>query len=167
MTRNFCDRLSMRYLKWSIRRKVEKCLRLHTGGELYFTELDGMIKKDKLFLFLSLNKTIKYTKYNQIVVSGEFGKCVKAGQDAGFVRKDIKLLLLNGGLRKKEEPILLEGIPMKGKALFVDDSFFSGTTCYAAKAFMKQFGCDVDEAFVFYDGSKKRFSWLHSLYRYY
>ena len=55
MTRNFCDRLSMRYLKWSIRRKVEKCLRLHTGGELYFTELDGMIKKDKVFLFLFLN----------------------------------------------------------------------------------------------------------------
>ena len=144
--------------------KVEKCLKSHTGGEAYFTELDAEIKADENLLRTFLHQIIIKTKVNNFVMSGEIGRYYAAL----FSPEDINLFLLPGGLRNdKEIPYNIGRIYEGMEFVFVDDSYYSGKTLNAVKKYMESTGAKIIANYVFYDGSKENKDNVRSIYRYY
>ena len=144
--------------------KVEKCLKSHTGGEAYFTELDAEIKADENLLRTFLHQIIIKTKVNNFVMSGEIGRYYAAL----FSPEDINLFLLPGGLRNgKEIPYNIGRIYEGMEFVFVDDSYYSGKTLNAVKKYMESTGAKIIANYVFYDGSRENKDNVRSIYRYY
>lgn len=144
--------------------KVEKCLKSHTGGEAYFTELDAEIKSDEEFLKSFMNCIIEETNCHNFVMSGEIGSMYFKL----YSHDNIRLLLLPGGLRHgKELPNDVERIYKGMEFVFVDDSYYSGKTLNAVKKYMESTGAKIIANYVFYDGSRENKDNVKSIYRYY
>ena len=144
--------------------KVEKCLKSHTGGEAYFTELDAEIKSDEEFLKSFINRIVIETKCHNFVMSGEIGVVYSKL----YSHDDIHLFLLPGGLRHdKEIPYNIGRIYEEMEFVFVDDSYYSGKTLNAVKKYMESIGAKIIANYVFYDGSRENKDNVRSIYRYY
>lgn len=144
--------------------KVNYCLEKYVGGEIFFDELDNMVKFDKEVLkeFISLvKKKCEFTKDFRTIASGEFGLCLH----------NYKLpvdILAQGGLRKGVKISDLSPFVEKGKIyFFLDDSYFSGKTAQVIKEEIERCGGVFGGCFVIYDGSQKPLHLVDSIYRYY
>jgi pyrimidine operon attenuation protein/uracil phosphoribosyltransferase len=154
----------------------------YPSGDIFFTKLDGEIKNPKnLNLTTELFTRIKneFGDNFNIVVSGGYGRFVMNLIEKGVL--DIKgtILQLSGGItshktdmdkiKKESDPkIIWKNNSIKNKEfIFIDDSYYSGTTEVTIKEFLENFNSTITKTFVLYDGNDKRSPNRESLYRYY
>lgn len=147
---------------------VDQCLVKHGGGESYFDELDGLIKNDIDLMVTYLKYAINTECVKHVAVSGEIGLILSKLISKKIIPMDINLIRINGGLRKGTEPYGVN-IPLceSFKAVFFDDSYYSGKTAKAVKEYIRKYGGKIIKNYVFYDGCRDRCEDVVSLYRYY
>lgn len=156
------------YLKQKMISIVNQCLENHGGGENYFDELDRLIKNDIELMITYLKYTVKTEKVQYVVVSGEIGLILSKLISKEIIPMDVKLICINGGLRKGVEPVGTN-IPLSKsyKAIFFDDSYYSGKTARAVRKYIHGYGGTIVRNYVFYDGCIEKNDDVVSLYRYY
>ena len=141
--------------------KVNECLEKYIGGEIFFDELDKMVKFDKEVLKEFISKVKENNENVRTVASGEFGLCLH----------NYKLpvdIIVQGGLRKGAKICNLSNFVEVGKEyLFLDDSYFSGKTAQIVKEEIERNGGIFKGCFVVYDGSQVPIHHVESIYRYY
>jgi len=147
---------------------VNQCLKMHGGGESYFDELDGMIKNDFELMVAYLKYTVEKENIKNVVVSGEIGLILSKLIGKKIIPMDINLICIRGGLRKGREPVGVN-IPFceSFKAIFFDDSYYSGKTARVVGEYIQKYGGEIIRNYVFYDGCNDRHEDVVSLYRYY
>ena len=157
----------LNYLKQKMITIVNQCLKIHGGGESYFDELDGLIKNDIELMVTYLKYAVEKEKIENVVVSGEIGLILSKLISKKIIPMDVNLICLNGGLRKGEEPVGTIPRYQSFKAIFFDDSYYSGKTAMAVHDYIHKCGGTIVKNYVFYDGCLKKHDDVDSLYRYY
>lgn len=157
----------LNYLKQKMIPIVNQCLKIHGGGESYFNELDGLIKNDIELMVTYLKYAVEKEKIENVVVSGEIGLILSKLISKKIIPMDVNLICLNGGLRKGEEPVGTIPRYQSFKAIFFDDSYYSGKTAMAVHDYIHKCGGTIVKNYVFYDGCLKKHDDVDSLYRYY
>ena len=157
----------LNYLKQNMISIVNQCLKIHGGGESYFDELDGLIKNDIELMVTYLKYAVEKEKIENVVVSGEIGLILSKLISKKIIPMDVNLICLNGGLRKGEEPVGTIPRYQSFKAIFFDDSYYSGKTAMAVHDYIHKCGGTIVKNYVFYDGCLKKHDDVDSLYRYY
>lgn len=156
------------YLKQKMIPIVDQCLIKHGGGENYFDELDGLIKSDIKLMITYLKYAIEKENVHHVVVSGEIGLILSKLINKKIIPVDINLICINGGLRKGNKPCGINIPPCNSfKAIFFDDSFYSGKTARAVKEYTQKYGCEIIKTYVFYDGCYDKQENVVSLFQYY
>ena len=147
---------------------VRQCLEKHGGGESYFDELDGLVKNDIELMITYLKYAIEKENVCYVVVSGEIGLILSKLISKKIIPMDVNLICMNGGLRKGKEPVGTN-IPLcdSFKAIFFDDSYYSGKTAMAVRNYIQKYGGTIMRNYVFYDGCVEKHDDVMSLYRYY
>lgn len=158
----------LNYLKQKMIPIVRQCLEKHGGGESYFDELDGLVKNDIELMITYLKYAIEKENVCYVVVSGEIGLILSKLVNKKIIPMDVNLICMNGGLRKGKEPVGTN-IPLceSFKAIFFDDSYYSGKTARAVSGYIQKYGGSIVKNYVFYDGCPDRHEDVVSLYRYY
>lgn len=165
---------------------VEDILHQEGGGEQFFDKLDDAIKDPKnlditLALFKKINE--KYNPYRDdfnLVVSGSYGKKILELVNQNKIKCGGTFILMTGsitshqnkmGLITKNKDVKIEfqdnHIGGGKEFIFVDDSYYSGTTYKLIKKFIEDRGSTIKEAYVIYDGNDKKEHNRYSLYSYY
>ena len=150
---------------------VQQCLAKHGGGESYFDELDGMIKRNERLLQNYLQYAITSSNCNNVIVSGEIANILL--KQIREYNMDVNLICVNGGLRKGHPVWSVTGNRTKLSSywnyplIFFDDSYYSGKTAKAVEDYVKAHDGKILEKYVFYDGCPIRHNDVVSLYRYY
>lgn len=155
------------YLKKKMFPIVDHCLEMHGGGESYFDELDGLIKKDIELMVSYLKYAVETENIHNVVVSGEIGLILSKLIGKKIIPLDVNLICLNGGLRKGKEPSGSNLPQQSFTAIFFDDSYYSGKTVRAVREYIKSNNGTIVKNYVFYDGCIDRRDDVVSLYRYY
>ena len=162
---------------------VEDILHQEGGGENFFDKLDDAIKDPKnVDITLALFNKI-YEKYNHnynLVVSGSFGKKLLELNRKERIHCDGTFVLMAGsitshqnkmGLITKNKEVKIEfqddQIGDGKEFIFVDDSYYSGTTYKLIKKFLEDRGSTIKEVYVIYDGNDTPEDNRCSLYSYY
>lgn len=145
---------------------VKQMIESHQGGTIFFDNLDRAVqKKPILYALLDLvHTTIDPKRDYGITVSGKFGRYLVNHVDY----HSQPFIIVNGGLRKGN-PIdnISNAIPKGTDFIFLDDSYYSGSTRDVIKNELEKHGTRLAKTFVIYDGSKEKDDTVHSLYRYY
>lgn len=152
------------------------------GGNTFFDQIDKSIKNPKnLDITLDLFRRIYDDfglKYN-LVISGGFGDLVMFLLKRGDIKCKGTILQLSGGLTshftdmdkiKKSKEVIIQkqiGEINNKDFIFVDDSFYSGTTGYSIDNFLKKIGSKIIKTYVVYDGNDTKSPNRISLYNYY
>lgn len=168
-------KLDKKDLEYMMEPIVQDCLEKHTGGENYFTELDGMIKNNEVLMVLFLLYAVQDSGINDVILSGEIGIRYLKMYTEHKIPDYINLYIVNGGLRKGNEVIggitnNLDVIPNNLECkpfIFLDDSYYSGKTMNKVNEFLCHRNAVILKTYVFYDGSKDSDYNVKSLYRYY
>ena len=141
--------------------KVNECLEKYKGGEIFFDELDKMVKFDEDILTEFSTKVKGKDTSIRTIASGEFGLCLH----------NYKLpvdIIVQGGLRKGDKILdLSKFIIPNATYVFLDDSYFSGATANVIKTEIERCGGIFKGCYVVYDGSQKPKHRVDSIYRYY
>jgi hypothetical protein len=143
---------------------VNHNLKVYTGGQKFFTQMDKEVRS--ILFCKALYERAKKEQGNFIpVVSGGYGLVF-----ARYLREHqgVKAVIFNGSLRYKE-PVSLAQYKhfIEGKRLVLfDDSFYQGKTRDKVQKEVERFGGKLVATYVCYDGSKITDSSVHSLYRY-
>lgn len=147
----------------SVFEAVNICLEKYIGREVFFDELDKMVKFDKEIL-KDFIKTVqqKYLHNNyEYIASGQFALCLH----------NYKLpvdIIVEGGIRKGKDILDLSPFVLKNKEyVFLDDSYFSGKTAQVIKEAIESNGGIFKGCYVVYDGSQNPIHKVDSIYRYY
>lgn len=161
---------------------VDNILKNKKGGNTFFDDLDSEMKKsNNLDLIESLFNRI-YEKYSQnfnLVVSGGFGDFI-----IYLIRKDIikckgSILQLTGSLtshfnklntlntNKSAVIVYQKGEISNKEFIFVDDSYYSGTTGKVIDVFLSDYNSSIINTFIMYDGNDKKSDSRNSLFNYY
>lgn len=156
------------YLKHKMIPIVNQCLEKHGGGESYFDELDSLIKRDIELMITYLKYAIEKENIQYVLVSGEIGLILSKLINKKIIPIDINLICVNGGLRKGKESVGTN-LPLceSFKAIFFDDSYYSGKTARAVEKYIQKYGGSIAKNYVFYDGCHDKHEDVVSLYRYY
>lgn len=156
------------YLKQKMIPIVNQCLEKHGGGESYFDELDSLIKSDIELMISYLKYAVEKENIRYVVVSGEIGLILSKLISKKIFPTDINLIWVSGGLRKGEKAYG-HNIPLcePFKAIFFDDSYYSGKTARAVGNYIQTFGGSIIKSYVFYDGCVEEHDNVVGLYRYY
>ena len=166
-----------------INKIVIDCLRQHTGGPQFFTEIDKRFQDKNIVNELLTKASLRADRMNeyasnrpQIIMSGRFGIFVNnlIGMDEAGIDFPFNHFVVNGSLRG-ENPVVkvleyaqtVKHDYFNNKFVFIDDSFYSGKTRNAIKAFLALSGLELAHTYVVYDGSKIQDPGVSSLYRYY
>lgn len=146
---------------------VKECLLQHEGGEKFFDELDYRIRESITLLRGIMSKVIfSEESFDYIIVSGKFGYVFKEFAEREYPLFNV--ISINGSLRKGTVNEEFKGKDYEGKRfVFIDDSFYSGTTMNKVKEYIESCHGIFVSTFVFYDGSKEKREDVHSIYRYY
>ena len=140
----------------------------YDGGRPFFNALDDNIKSiTNVDMTLAL---VKGTKKKWIATSGGFGdKLYKLWKDGKFECKGV--VVFNGKMltnRTGVESWYPPDFELDNKEfIYVDDSYFSGSTANKVNNFLKQHNSSVKNVFVIYDGSKEKKRGVRSFFRYY
>ena len=143
---------------------VNRLIKEYKGGEVYFDRLDEELRKPENFDLIS--RLIEgIDKETPIIVTGKFGLYFKSK----FI--DYNIFVFSGGLRGNGIPrleVMGEGEIRRLDCVFIDDSFYSGTTRGKIGDFLDTvFHSKIVETRVVYDGNQDVDDKLKSLYRYY
>ena len=152
------------------------------GGNLFFDKLDSEIKKPKnIDIIVKLFEKIygDFGLHYNLVVSGGFGDLIMFLLKRGDIKCEGTILQVSGGLTshftdmdkiKKVKEVIIQkqiGDINNKDFIFVDDSFYSGTTGYSIDHFLKRIGSKVLKTYVVYDGNDTKSSNRFALYNYY
>ncbi len=143
---------------------VNKLTEKHIGGVSFFDALDKAVQQEKYLNALIGMVTEIVSNDIVIIVSGKFGRY--------FINSTnfYKTLYVNGGLRRGWPIDSLEPfreILQSSTCVFLDDSYFSGTTQRVVAEELRRCGAELKHTFVIYDGCRKSHKDVSSLYRYY
>jgi hypothetical protein len=152
------------------------------GGNRFFDEIDSIIKNPKnLYIILHLFKKI-YSDFGydyNLVVSGEFGNLIGYLIKKGDIICKGTILQVSGGItshftdmdkikKVKEVHIQKKRGEINNKDfIFVDDSYYSGTTEFSINLHLKKFKSRIIKTYIVYDGNDKKSKDRISLYNYY
>ena len=161
---------------------VDKILSHQSGGEDFFNKMDDAIKdpKNKDITIGLFNKI--YSKYGHnfnLAISGSYGRYILELKEKGDIQCNGTIVLFNGSitshknlmgtvLKNKDVNIEYKSSDIESKKfIFVDDSYYSGTTFKLILNFLRKKGCDIITTYVIYDGNDTKSQKRISLYNYY
>jgi hypothetical protein len=152
------------------------------GGNIFFDKLDSEIKKPKnIDIIINLFEKI-YSDFGlnyNLVISGGFGDLIMSLLKRGDIKCKGSILQVSGGLTshfndmdkiKKVKEVIIQkqiGDINNRDFIFVDDSFYSGTTGFSIDVFLKSLGSNIIKTYVVYDGNDTKSSNRIALYNYY
>ena len=116
-----------------------------------------------------MEKNITNLKNVNIILSGHFGIAL-INNDNFWLSQFKNFYLIQGGLRGNDEGEFLKDYKTdSSENIFVDDSFYSGTTRNKIDSLIKSKGLikGINSTFVIYDGSPLIQKNVHSLFKYY
>lgn len=148
---------------------VNNLLKEHGGGRSFFDALDEKIKD--ISSNIDIIKDLMRGKSNSdIITSGEFGDILyKLWKEKKIKCRSV--LVVNGKLLTDNKPVhewYPKEFDIRNKDfIFIDDSFFSGTTFRKIENFLKEYDSTIKYTQVVYDGSKIRNKKVKSFFRYY
>jgi hypothetical protein len=138
------------------------------GGKEFFEELDNRIKDiENEDMILNL---VRGNSNEWLISSGGFGdrlwKLWKSGKIKckGLVIFNGKMLTLDKGVENWYPP---DFDLNDKKFIYIDDSYFSGSTVRKIDSFLKKYNSSIKSVSVIYDGSKKNTNFVKSFFRYY
>ncbi len=148
---------------------VEDNLKRYVGGEDFFSAIDEIFSNDKDLLNEITNLILKNEIFDYLIVSGKFGQKFYKFIKDNYSQLYNKIIVVNGSLRKGKE---IENFWDKfninqKKIIFIDDSFYSGSTKNRINDVIKANNANLIRTYVFYDGSIKKENDVFSFYRYY
>lgn len=151
-------------------------------GKDFFDELDLKLRDPnniELIYALFQKINIRYGLNYNIVLSGKFGGYINELLKKGKIECNGTILLVSGSLtshfglqnkitKNKEVSIVEKTGDIEDKSfIFVDDSYYSGTTVVSINEFLSHYSSGITHTFVIYDGSDKKIKNKTSLYNYY
>ena len=149
--------------------KIAEILRQHPEGEPFFDALDAMIRGDQNILEAFMN--FVYNKLDNrrygVILSGNFGNAIFSAYGLRLYEDFSDVILVNGGIRKGETPIIFKDKLETTNYVFLDDSFYSGTTRNAIASVLGSLNGRIVKTFVIYDGAKVRQRNVLSMFRYF
>lgn len=149
--------------------KIVGILRQHPEGEPFFNALDAMIRGDQDILEAFMN--FVYSKIEGkrfgVILSGNFGNALFSTYGLSLYQNFSDVILVNGGLRKGEVPVIFKEKLKTTDYIFLDDSFYSGTTRNSIASVLGSLNGRIVITFVIYDGAKVRQKNVLSMFRYY
>jgi hypoxanthine phosphoribosyltransferase len=153
-----------------------------SGGNTFFDRLDSQMKnpQNKDIIISLFNKIYSDfgTNFN-LVISGGFGDLIMFMLKKDEIKCGGTILQVSGGLTshftdmnkiKKSKEVIIQkqtGDIDNKDFIFVDDSFYSGTTSVSIDHFLKKHSSRILKTYVIYDGNDTKSSDRVSLYRYY
>ena len=152
------------------------------GGNIFFDKLDSEIKKPKnIDIIVKLFEKIyrDFGLHYNLVVSGGFGDLIMFLLKRGDIKCEGSILQVSGGLTshftdmdkiKKVKEVIIQkkiGDINNKDFIFVDDSFYSGTTGFSIDQFLKRLGSKILKTYVVYDGNDTKSANRIALYNYY
>lgn len=170
----------MNKIETKINNWVNKISKETRGGNKFFDEIDDKIKNDKEIiknLFEKINQDFGL-EYN-LVVSGEFGEIILHMISKGDILCKGSKLLVSGGLTSHFNDMdkikKIKSVSIRKKIgeidnkefIFVDDSYYSGTTEFSINHFLKDFNSKIIKTYVVYDGNDKKRINRFTIYNYY
>lgn len=149
--------------------KIAEILRQHPEGEPFFDALDAMIRGDQDILEAFMNFVNSKTEGRRfgIVLSGNFGNAIFSAYGLSLYQNFSDVILVSGGLRKGEIPVIFKEKLETTDYIFLDDSFYSGTTRNSIASALGSLNGRIVKTFVIYDGAKVRQKDVFSMFRYF
>ena len=147
---------------------VKKLLSKYNGGKEFFDALDDSIKsitnKDMILALAKGNEN------EWVASSGGFGDILyKLWKNGDFKCKG--MVVFNGKMLTDQTGVNTwypTNFELDNKSfVYVDDSFFSGSTSKKINGFLRQRGSEIKSIYVIYDGSKEHNRMVRSFFRYY
>jgi hypoxanthine-guanine phosphoribosyltransferase len=147
---------------------IKNLTKKYKGGKEFFHALDDSIKditnQDMILALLKGNSD------EWIATSGAFGDIVyKMWEDGKFKCKG--LVVFNGKMLTHKKGVnnwYPVDFDLSDKEfIYVDDSFFSGSTYKKINGFLKENNSIIKEVSVIYDGSRMKTNIVKSFFRYY
>ena len=149
--------------------KIAEILRQHPEGEPFFDALDAMIRGDQNILKAFMN--FVYSKIEGerfgVILSGNFGNAIFSTYGLDLYQNFKDVIIVNGGIRKGETPVIFKEKLVTTDYIFLDDSFYSGTTRNAISSALGSLNGRIVKTFVIYDGAKVRQKDVLSMFRYF
>ena len=151
--------------------KIVETLKQHPEGEAFFDALDAMVRGDMdiLSAFISFAESKIIDPIDKtLVLTGQFGIALMNiyGEKLRKMFRDV--ILINGGIRSGQEPIIYRESLMSPKCVMFDDSFYSGTTRDKIENKLKTIHSEakIIGTYVVYDGSISKQYTVYSMFRY-
>jgi len=147
---------------------VQSLLTKYGGGREFFDALDDSIKsitnKDMILALLKGNSN------EWVATSGEFGDTIyRLYKNGDFKCKG--LVVFNGKMLTHKTGVSgwypIDFDLDNKEFIYVDDSYFSGSTARKIDDFLKEHNSKIKSVSVIYDGSKERSKMVKSFFRYY
>lgn len=159
----------------SLNSKIVEILKKHPeGGEKFFNALDFMIRGDVSIGHSYIEWLCSYYTPSEagaigIVVTGRFGHFLISNYGRKLLQYFGDVVIVNGGIRDGEEPEIFRDNLLMANYIFLDDSYYSGTTRDRIQKAMKSITptATFSRTFVVYDGSRRMDFRVKSMYRYY
>ena len=149
--------------------KIAEIMRQHPEGEPFFDASDAMIRGDQNILKAFMN--FVYSKIEGerfgVILSGNFGNAIFSTYGLDLYQNFKDVILVNGGIRKGEIPVIFKEKLATTDYIFLDDSFYSGTTRNAISSALGSLNGRIIKTFVIYDGAKVRQKDVLSMFRYF
>lgn len=165
-------------IEWLVNKTLDK----ESGGKTFFDALDKEIRKESnLDLVIGLFERIKKEcgdRFN-LVVSGNFGDWIFYLIKKGKIKINGNFLQLSGSItshegtlhkvkRNKTVSIIRSKFDISNQAfVFLDDSYYSGTTNKVIDDFLRQYNSRIIRTYVIYDGNDEKSKNRIALYSYY
>lgn len=161
---------------------VDKTLKIQHGGNRFFDHIDDFIRRPEneditVALFNKIHS--KWGQNFNLCLTGTYGKYISDLIRKGRLKCRGTIVLFGGSLtsRKnmmgtviKDKDVRIEdetGSPESKKFIFVDDSYYSGTTFKLIRKHLMEIGSDIIMTYVVYDGNDTRDPKREYIYRYY
>lgn len=160
--------------KYDFVKHIDCLLEKYVGGVPFFDKLDESIRNEEFYrnVLIPFAHTYfpKLFETHHIIVSGGFGRW-RVNSSCFATSVCSNFLIVNGGMRDGLAPIdnldyLADRIKNK-RFVFLDDSFYSGTTRDFIKNEIERLGGFFDGTIVAYDGAPVKQDGVFGVYRYY
>jgi hypoxanthine-guanine phosphoribosyltransferase len=160
---------------------VDDLLNEFPSGESFFNNFDEIIRLPKNIDIVKnlFDQIYKENNTFNIVVSGKFGDWISYLVKKGELKIPGNFLMVSGSLRgrktfqmntkigKDVEVLWFKKDYNNQDFIFIDDSYYSGSTKKAIERFLKKHNSRIIKTYVIYDGNEKRDENIKSSYRYY
>lgn len=152
--------------------KIIEILKQHPEGEPFFDALDAMIRGDLDILGTFMNfveSKLEDTQNCTLILTGQFGNAIISLFGSELFEKFADVILVNGGIRAGEKPVIFRQNLKATKCIMLDDSYYSGKTRDDIETALRTINTNacILYTFVIYDGSKNRRANVFSMFRYY